>query len=417
MHPAIKLESLSKTYHLGENNRKALWSEWKAKLLHRQEPKLFWALRDISFEVGVGEVVGILGHNGAGKSTLLKILAQITNPSHGKVSLRGRVASLLEVGTGFHPELTGRDNIFLNGAILGMSRREIAGKMDEIVAFSGVEEFLETPVKRYSSGMRVRLAFAVAAHLDPEILFIDEVLAVGDSAFQKKCLGKISESVNAGRTVLFVSHNAAVIEALCKRGIVLHHGRMVFDGTQTEALHHYTQLMDTAAEHLRDRTDRKGTGEIRVVAVELRDSSGRAAQTVRCGEDVEFCLHFERRSPREFPTLSAHVVVSTEMGTTLFAHFNELSQTSFANLPEAGILTLRVPRLPLMAGGYKIDYHLRASRLAPDPIDSLAAAAQFSVQAGNFFGVAALPVAGLVLVNGEWRLDPASAPAPAPALA
>jgi lipopolysaccharide transport system ATP-binding protein len=199
----------------------------------------FWALRDVRFDVRRGEVVGIIGRNGAGKSTLLKILSRITEPSQGRVELRGRVASLLEVGTGFHPELTGRENIYLNGAILGMSREEIRRKFDEIVSFAEVERFLDTPVKRYSSGMHVRLAFAVAAHVDPEILIVDEVLAVGDAAFQKKCMGKLHEASNSARTVLFVSHNMAAIQSLCESGVVLDAGRVAFHGEAADAVHYY----------------------------------------------------------------------------------------------------------------------------------------------------------------------------------
>jgi lipopolysaccharide transport system ATP-binding protein len=199
----------------------------------------FWALRDINFSVRRGEVVGIIGRNGAGKSTLLKILSRITDPTEGRVRLKGRVASLLEVGTGFHPELTGRENIYLNGAILGMSRAEIKKKFDEIVAFAETEKFLDTPVKRYSSGMYVRLAFAVAAHLEPEILVIDEVLAVGDAEFQKKCLGKMSEVARGGRTVLFVSHNMAAVQSLCSRALVIKQGKQTFDGSAGEGVQHY----------------------------------------------------------------------------------------------------------------------------------------------------------------------------------
>ena len=199
----------------------------------------FWALRDVNLEVKQGEVVGIIGRNGAGKSTLLKILSRITEPTAGRIHLKGRVASLLEVGTGFHPELTGRENIFLNGAILGMSRSEIKRKFDEIVAFADIEKFLDTPVKRYSSGMYVRLAFAVAAHLEPEILIVDEVLAVGDAEFQRKCLGKMSEVAHGGRTVLFVSHNMASLLALCNRGVLLDKGRKQSEGPIGEAIDHY----------------------------------------------------------------------------------------------------------------------------------------------------------------------------------
>lgn len=205
------------------------------------EEEDFWALREVGFEVKRGEVLGIIGRNGAGKSTLLKILSRITEPTEGRVRINGRVASLLEVGTGFHPELTGRENIFLNGAILGMTRAEIRRKFDEIVAFAETEKFLDTPVKRYSSGMYVRLAFAVAAHLEPEILIVDEVLAVGDAEFQRKCLGKLRDVSQGGRTVLFVSHNMAAVQALCGRGVVLNHGRAIFDGRASEAVRHYLE--------------------------------------------------------------------------------------------------------------------------------------------------------------------------------
>lgn len=209
----------------------------------------FWALKGVSFDVAQGEVVGIIGRNGAGKSTLLKILSRITDPTEGRVTLRGRVASLLEVGTGFHPELTGRENIFLNGAILGMSRAEIICKFDEIVAFAEVEQFLDTPVKRYSSGMYMRLAFAVAAHLEPEVLVVDEVLAVGDAEFQKKCLGKMRDVSLGGRTVLFVSHNMAAVASLTSRGIVLNQGCLVFDGRSEEAVEHYIGLGKSPGTH------------------------------------------------------------------------------------------------------------------------------------------------------------------------
>jgi ABC-type polysaccharide/polyol phosphate transport system ATPase subunit len=211
-------------------------------LIAGDEIEEFWALKDVNFEVKRGEVVGIIGRNGAGKSTLLKVLSRITEPSEGSVEIRGRVASLLEVGTGFHPELTGRENIFLNGAILGMGRAEIHRKFDEIVAFAEIEKFLDTPVKRYSSGMYVRLAFAVAAHLEPEILIVDEVLAVGDVEFQKKCLGKMQDVAGEGRTVLFVSHNMAAARALCDRGLVLEHGRRVLTGSMLEAIDYYSAI-------------------------------------------------------------------------------------------------------------------------------------------------------------------------------
>ena len=257
---AVKAENLGKKYTIGHLSRRepyatmrdalartaastvgGLWNALSGRALVRSETfEEFWALRNVSFDVGQGQVVGIIGRNGAGKSTLLKILSRITDPSTGQAELHGRVASLLEVGTGFHPELTGRENIFLNGAILGMPKAEIRRKFDEIVAFAGTEQFLDTPVKRYSSGMYVRLAFAVAAHLEPEIMVIDEVLAVGDAQFQKKCLGKIEEvSSKEGRTVLFVSHQMGMITSLCQRAILLENGGVVFDGGASEAVQKY----------------------------------------------------------------------------------------------------------------------------------------------------------------------------------
>ena len=250
--PAIEVSSVSKRYTIQHESRhdnlrdtlhhtaRKLWRRFRWRTGFRTEE--FWALRGVSFTVQPGEVVGIIGRNGAGKSTLLKILSRITEPTAGKVTLRGRIASLLEVGTGFHPDLTGRENIFLNGAILGMQRTEITRKFDEIVAFAEIERFLDTPVKRYSSGMYVRLAFAVAAHLEPEILIIDEVLAVGDAAFQKKCLGKMQHvATHEGRTVLFVSHNTSAVQHLCTRALVMNHGELTFDGPVAQGLQNYLE--------------------------------------------------------------------------------------------------------------------------------------------------------------------------------
>src|SRR6266513_1530672 len=244
MRPIIELRGISKKYRLGRigstSIRDSLERAWNRVRGSNKNPKVsrgdFWALTDVNLEISRGQVLGIIGHNGAGKSTLLKILSRITEPTRGEAVIRGRPASLLEVGTGFHPELSGRENIFLNGAILGMTKLEIRDKFDEIVAFSEVEEFIDTPVKRYSSGMYVRLAFAIAAHLEPDILLVDEVLAVGDTAFQKKCLGKMDRVSKAGRTVLLVSHNLASIQSLCHRAIWMHGGRLREDGSASEVV-------------------------------------------------------------------------------------------------------------------------------------------------------------------------------------
>ena len=285
----IKVENLGKKYVIGHQLEHGYVSlrdviaggarRFGSRLLHpfngaaavsngkREE---FWALKDVSFEVKQGEVIGIIGRNGAGKSTLLKVLSSITEPTTGRVRIRGRIASLLEVGTGFHPELTGRENIFLNGAILGMKKAEIKRKFDEIVAFAEIEKFLDTPVKRYSSGMYVRLAFAVAAHLEPEILIIDEVLAVGDYEFQRRCLGKMNQVAHSGRTVLFVSHNMTAIEELCSQAIILKNGRIEQLGPTHRVV---AQYLSSAAAHsvwqIDGQTEREGTGNARITRLEL----------------------------------------------------------------------------------------------------------------------------------------------------
>lgn len=278
----------------------------------------FWALRDLDFQIKPGEVVGVIGRNGAGKSTLLKILSRITDPSQGRVRIRGRVASLLEVGTGFHPELTGRENIFLNGAILGMSRAEIIRKFDEIVAFSGVEKFLDTPVKRYSSGMYIRLAFAVAAHLEPEILIVDEVLAVGDAGFQKKCLDKMDAVGHTGRTVLFVSHNMQAITRLCSRCILLNEGRMMLDGPSAGVANAYLHsgITTTAAREWNDLATAPGDDIARLCGVRVRSGKGQAVETIDIRETVGIELEYEVLKPDHI--FLPHFSLRNQDGTRLF---------------------------------------------------------------------------------------------------
>jgi len=284
MKPIIKVDKLSKQYHLGADStpystlRESLMDVLKAPLrsLRRNGSNpTIWALQDISFEIQPGEVVGIIGRNGAGKSTLLKVLSRITEPTTGRVELYGRVASLLEVGTGFHPELTGRENIFLNGSILGMARKEIESKFEEIVEFAEIAKFIDTPVKRYSSGMYVRLAFAVAAHLQPEILLVDEVLAVGDMSFQKKCLGKMEEVATQGRTVLFVSHNMGSVGRLCRTGMLLDQGRMIFSGDISETIGRYTQSSTASAAEVTFPANM--AKKLQMTAARLLDDSGKAS--------------------------------------------------------------------------------------------------------------------------------------------
>lgn len=278
----------------------------------------FWALRDLNFEVKEGEVVGFIGRNGAGKSTLLKILSRITEPTRGRIHLRGRVSSLLEVGTGFHPELTGRENIFLNGAILGMGRLEIKRKFDEIVAFADLEKFLDTPVKRYSSGMYVRLAFAVAAHLEPEILIVDEVLAVGDAEFQKKCMLKMGDVAHAGRTVLFVSHNMQAVTRLCSRCILLHAGQIKMDGPSTQVANAYlnTGVTTTAAREWSDITTAPGDEAVRLCGVRVRSVAGEVVDSTDIRESVGVELEYEVLAPGL--QLLPHFALRNQDGTVLF---------------------------------------------------------------------------------------------------
>ena len=355
-----------------------------------------------------GDVLGVIGHNGSGKSTLLKILSQITAPTTGRALIKGRVASLLEVGTGFHPELTGRDNVFLNGVILGMRHEEVARKFDEIVDFSGVEQFIDTPVKRYSSGMRMRLAFAVAAHLDPEILIIDEVLAVGDHAFQQKCLGKISEVARAGRTVLFVSHNAAAVENLCTRGIVLEHGHLIFTGTQSEAIQFYANREDrTDITDFRQRKDRSGSGELRVVGMKLCGDGGETLTTAFAGQPVEVHLAFENPTGKPFPHLIVGLHVRTYFDAPVFVQESRLTGDTFGPLPKEGTFVCRLPRLPLPPSAYRLGFTVWAELRGSKILDSMQHATDLAVGAGNFFGTGLLPSAqnGVCLVDAEWRLQ------------
>jgi lipopolysaccharide transport system ATP-binding protein len=366
----------------------------------------FWALKDVSFEINQGDRVGIIGRNGAGKSTLLKVLSRITEPTTGRISIKGRVASLLEVGTGFHPELTGRENIFLNGAILGMGKAEIKRKFDEIVDFAEVEKFLDTPVKYYSSGMYVRLAFAVAAHLEPEILVVDEVLAVGDAQFQKKCLGKMEDvSAKEGRTVLFVSHNMAAVENLCHRAVVLDQGLIRFAGTQTTAISEYQRSFSTNQVSLKDRTDRKGSGEVRVVGIEFRDVEGHIIDSVVCGQDFDIVFHFETSSGFRSNRVIASVSVKTQWGVPVFLHHNRMTGTEFGELPSHGAFVCRIHKCPMTPSTYRIGYSVMINGL--DYLDIIEDAAELSVIAGDFFGSSEVPPSshGFCLVEGHWSLE------------
>lgn len=313
----------------------------------------FWALRDISFEIGAGERIGIIGRNGAGKSTMLKILSRVTEPTEGEITLRGRVASLLEVGTGFHPELTGRENIYLNGAILGMSKSEIDRKFDEIVAFSEVEKFLDTPVKRFSSGMYVRLAFAVAAHLEPEILIVDEVLAVGDAQFQKKCLGKMSEAGKEGRTVLFVSHNMAAVRNICQRAILLNGGRIETDGDVETVTRKYEESASAINVELGGRKDRQGNGRIVFTSLALINEKGENAASITSGRKAAFSFAFENRSGQPLGLISLTVGVDNSVGERICAFSNEYTNQPCSGFSsQRGKIEIHLEKLPLIQGRY-----------------------------------------------------------------
>jgi len=361
-------------------------------------------LHQVSFSIASGEVVGIIGRNGAGKSTLLKILSRITEPTGGRVRIDGRVASLLEVGTGFHPELTGRENIFLNGAILGMAKQEIRSKFDEIVAFADVERFLDTPVKHYSSGMYVRLAFAVAAHLEPEILIVDEVLAVGDAAFQRKCLGRIREVSNAeGRTVLFVSHNMAAIEALCSRVLLLESGKVARDGLAADVTkHHLRNMMDGTASLL-------CRGETRFIkSLTMTDQSGHMSTAFQIGDSVFFEIELFSEVPVEQPLIGiAFYTPGGERVATLNSHIQHTRDWSFSGGTRVRAVWKNIP---LNTGEYRVDICLWSS---DRELETLNGCTSLNVCAKDVYGTGRLPdpsFQGLLVPDVSWEFDLDTAP-------
>jgi lipopolysaccharide transport system ATP-binding protein len=385
-HPAIIVENLGKRYTIGhqadgrDGMRHAIEAAMRAPInwmKTRQQRKLqradFWALRNVDFSVKQGEVVGIIGRNGAGKSTLLKLLSRITVPTEGRIRISGRIASLLEVGTGFHQELTGRENIFLNGAILGMTRSEITRKFDAIVDFSGIEEFLDTPVKRYSSGMYVRLAFAVAAHLEPEILIVDEVLAVGDDAFQKKCLGKMDSFANSGRTVLFVSHNMEAVQSLCKRGIWLESGRVRKDGKVNDVVEEY---FDATCNELSFSCSNPDYG-LSIQNVVLRNSRGDKCSQFRPGDDLIVEIAYDAQNRLDWP----YVVIGIQgVNGSCFTANMLLDGRRPDVLVGSGKISCRFKSLPLLPQSYTVKMSLRMSN-GSDMIINYQDVAYFSVAA------------------------------------
>jgi lipopolysaccharide transport system ATP-binding protein len=396
---AIEVVGLGKKYHIGSTQKShyrltdqvvdTFTSPFRraGKLFRGQAAsaaeldEIIWALKDVSLQIRPGEVVGIIGRNGVGKSTLLRILAGITDPTEGYADIYGRVGSLLEVGTGFHPELTGRENIYLNGAILGMKKIEIERKLDEIVAFAEIDKFLDTPVKHYSSGMHVRLAFSVAAHLEPEILLVDEVLAVGDMAFQRKCLGKMDDVAKAGRTVVFVSHNMGLLQQLCERGIFLQQGAVHTDGTITEAVDAYLHTLEQAhAPDLSKRTDRKGQGKVRLVGAEVINNHNGTPALLKTGHPARFAFQVNTL----VPGMACNFNVYDTIGQPVTSFKSKVRGPGDSYDPANGLKFIcELDELLLLPGRYRIDVAITGDNRLQDFIE---AAAIFEVGDGNIGG-------------------------------
>jgi lipopolysaccharide transport system ATP-binding protein len=413
---AIRTHELGKRYRIGTRRRGydtlreslvRAAGETVRTVARRRAPdspdEILWALRDLSLTIGHGEIVGLIGHNGAGKTTLLKILSRITEPTTGWAEVSGRVGSLLEVGTGFHPELTGRENIYLNGAILGMTRAEIRARFDEIVEFAEMGRFLETPVKRYSSGMSVRLAFAVASHLETEVLLVDEVLAVGDAAFQRKSLGKMGEVASAGRTVIFVSHNLAIIQALCTRGVLLEQGSVVTDGAVADTVADYLRSLERSASgNLLDRTDRdrRGYRDTLVEELEIRDATGLSPDVVIAGNPAKIVVGLTE----VVPDLQCRLTILNGLGQPVTTFDSEISAVADTRSDSGGPrIECEIAAMPLLPGRYRIDVLVRGRSQIQD---GLQAAAFFEVEPGVIDGrpTPAMGSDGNVVLHHTWRL-------------
>ncbi len=396
---AIRVEELSKLYHIG--GRQKTYDrlgdqlfDWMAAPLRRagnllkgqaggasELDETIWALKDVSLEIKPGEVVGIIGRNGAGKSTLLKILSRITEPTMGYADIYGRVGSLLEVGTGFHPELTGRENIYLNGAILGMKKVEINQKFDEIVAFAEIDKFLDTPVKHYSSGMYVRLAFSVAAHLEPEVLLVDEVLAVGDVAFQRKCLGKMEDVGKQGRTVLFVSHNMGLMQTLCQNGVYLNQGQIAAMGSITQTVNAYLKtLEDSSLQNVMTRKDRRGAGKVRLTGVEISSGASGNHSVLKTGQPARFSFHFDQ----VVPGLYCEFFIYDQVGNpVIMLRSKERTDKDILDPDIGNQFICDIEELLLLPGRYRLDVVFIGDNLLQDAIQ---AATFFEVGEGDIDG-------------------------------
>lgn len=422
MPTSIIVENLSKQYRLGPLSSETMLRERLVNLLKRTplkkstELQTIWALKDISFAVREKEVVGIIGRNGAGKSTLLKVLSKITYPTLGRVRVAGRVASLLEVGTGFHEELTGRENVFLNGSILGMKKNEVEAKLDAIVDFAGVQRFIDTPIKRYSSGMRLRLGFAVAAHLDPDVLIIDEVLAVGDAGFQKKCLRAMEELRSGGRTVLFVSHNMAAVENLCSRCLWIDNGQIRKDGDARAVIQSYMGTfvdMQQAGSSLTGIESRRGSGEIRYTGIEFLSADGLPLQVVRSGDQLIIRLHFHAEQPVSYPSFGFRL--TTEMGTLVTDTSTWHHDIEIPLIPPGdGHIDLEIDCLNLLPARYSFSLWLTGMSRVPHPahpetgvFDSVEHCARLEVELSNVYrsGRVLDSRHGIIYFPQKWNLS------------
>lgn len=399
---AIVIEGLSKTYQRGKvrrgDIRSSLASWWSG---FGDEQEEFYALKDINVTIRQGDVVGLVGPNGAGKSTLLKLLSRITFPTHGSIKIKGTLSSMLEVGTGFHPELTGRENIFLNGAIIGMRREEVNRKMDSIVSFSGLEDFLDTPVKHYSSGMYVRLAFSVASHLEPDILLIDEVLAVGDQEFRKKCMEKLLDVSGQGRTIILVSHQMSYVKDLCRSGIFLHGGEIRYagtiDDTINEYLNHFSQTRGTV---VAQRQDRRGSGIVKLIGLNVIDSDEIPLHAIPTGHPVTLRLQLEKKSADAF-----NVVIQLEFmdvyGQLCFVANNSISNHSIPKLQDLEIVECAIPKFPLNTGMYSINVGIYVTNHLSDEILN---ALSIEVEPGLYYETGKLPPPNKgFLVEYSWK--------------
>lgn len=412
MSQAITVEKVSKKFVLGALQRDTMLRERLISMLsapfrrRSAAPNVLWALRDVSFGVEAGEVVGIIGRNGAGKSTLLKVLSNITYPTSGEVHVSGRVASLLEVGTGFHEELTGRENIYLNGSILGMKHGEVAAKLDSMVEFAGVAQFLDTPIKRYSTGMRLRLGFAVAAHLDPDLLIVDEVLAVGDAGFQRKCLNAMDGLRSGGRTVLFVSHNMAAVENLCSRCIWIDAGRVVKDGAPREVIEAYMNTFANARDGMADLTsakDRRGSGEIRYTGVEYLSTSGEPLSVVRSGDSLVIRFHYHADSPIAYPSFGFRLY--TEFGTLVTDTSTWHHAIDIPLVPPGdGYIDLQIDYLNLLPAHYYFSLWITGS--ASPVHDNIEHCAQLEVALANVYSSGRMldSRSGIVFFPQRWKV-------------